>query len=407
MGKLLLVARYEYLRFVRRRSFLLAVLSLPLLLILIVAAGELAKRSGVGPAIGYVDEAGLLRVEVLESSVSEELREAVVRPFTSVESGRTALEAGEIDALFVLPADYLQDRSLQASTGENGLAAEARAAFGDFITASLAVTYESRVAERLVRAPHVTVRSVADSRELEPSSAFPHFAVPFVAGFLFIMAAMISAGYLLQAVTDEKENRTVEILTTSVSSTELIVGKTLGLVGVVGTQLSVWIAGVVAAALALIGAQFIEVLGQMEVPWLTLGVAVAFFVPAYLLLSGIMVCLGSAFPEYRQSQQLAAVVNILFLLPLFFTTLILSDPDGLLATFLSFFPTTSFLTILLRWPATTVPFWQLAVAWTLLTATATLLVWSAPRIFRAGMLRYGQRLTLQAAWQALGSRGPR
>lgn len=401
MGKLLLVARHEYLRFVRRRSFLLAVLSLPLILILIVIVSALAAQDE-GPVIGYIDEAGLLRPAVLDSAGNEEA--TAMRSFPSIESGRTAVEAGEIDTLYILPVDYLEDRSLLAYAGETGLAPGATKAFGDYIVASLAASYEPPTAKRLSQAPDVTVRDAAGSREVGgSSSAFLHYALPFAAGFLFIMAAVISAGYLLQAVTDEKENRTAEILTTSVSPSELIVGKTLGLTGVVGTQLGIWIAGLAVAAL--IGAQFSEALAQMDVPWLMLGVTVAFFVPAYLLLSGIMVCLGGAFPEYRQSQQLVGVVNILFLIPLFFVTLILSDPNGSLAVFLSLFPTTSFLTVLIRWSATVVPLWQVGVAWVLLTASAALVMWAAPRIFRAGMLRYGQRLTLQGAWQALRSRG--
>jgi len=399
VGKLLLVAQYEYLRFVGRRSFLLAVFSLPLVLILIVAVGELAQRSQTGPTIGYVDKAGLLDPEVTRSTDSADLRAAVIRPSSSVEAGRAALEAGEIGTLFVLPADYLQSRALQAYTGEDGLSVEARTAFGDFVSASLAARYEPPVAERLANAPDIVVRAAKGSREVTPSSVVFHFALPFAAALLFIVAGVISAGYLLQAVSDEKESRTVEILTTSVSPSELIVGKIVGLTGVVGTQLVVWIAGVIAAVL--IGVQFIEALAGMEIPWLAVWVAVAFFVPAFLLLSGIMVCLGGAFPEYRQSQQLVGVVNILFLLPLFFTTLILADPNGPLAMFLSFFPTTSFVAILIRWPATSVPFWQVVLAWLSLTAAAAFSVWAAPRIFRAGMLRYGQRLTLQAAWQAL------
>ncbi len=403
MGRLLLVARHEYLRFVRRKSFVLAVFSLPLILILIVIVSALAAQDE-GPLIGYVDEAGLLRPTVLDSAGNEE--PAAMRSFPFVESGRTAVEAGEIDALYILPVDYLKDRSLLAYTGETGLAPGATKAFGDHIVASLAASYEPPTAKRLSRAPDVTVRDAAGSREVGgSSSAFLHYALPFAAGFLFIMAAVISAGYLLQAVTDEKENRTAEILITSVSPSELIVGKALGLTGVVGTQLGIWIAGLAVAAL--IGAQFSEALAQMEVPWLMLGVTVAFFVPAYLLLSGIMVCLGGAFPEYRQSQQLVGVVNILFLIPLFFVTLILSDPNGSLAVFLSLFPTTSFLTVLIRWSATVVPLWQVGLAWVLLTVSAALVMWAAPRIFRAGMLRYGQRLTLQGAWQALRSRGAR
>jgi len=68
---------------------------------------------------------------------------------------------------------------------------------------------------------------------------------------------------------------------------------------------------------------------------------------------------------------------------------------------LTIFPTTAFLMIVMRWGATVVPVWQLAASWVLLVATAGLSVWAAARIFRIGMLRYGQPLDLRAAWRAV------
>ncbi len=405
MTKLLRVARYEYLRFIKRKSLLLAILGVPLLFVLIVAVGVLIARGGEEPAVGYVDPSGLLSPAVAATIGDDAARATRFRSYPSVEAGRGALRDGEIGALFAVPAEYPEDRSLRAFTAEGDLPAGAQSAFAAFLEAGLAARYPPAVADRLVRSPDVTVRAADGSREIDAGSAFLYFLVPFAAGILFTIAAVSSAGYLLQAVSDEKENRTVEILATSVSPPQLIAGKALGIIGVAATQLAVWGLGLVAAVV--IGARYVEPLAQLSVPWSLLGVVLAFFVPAYLLLAAIMICLGSAFPEYRQSQQVVGLVNILFFVPLFFVSFIFADPNGPLAVALTLFPTTSFLTVLLRWSATTVPGWQLALAWVLLAATGAVFVWAAPRIFRAGMLRYGQRLSLAASWRTLraGRRG--
>jgi ABC-2 type transport system permease protein len=68
---------------------------------------------------------------------------------------------------------------------------------------------------------------------------------------------------------------------------------------------------------------------------------------------------------------------------------------------LTLFPTTSFTTITLRWGVASIPEWQLIVSWLLLTASAGLMVWAAARIFRVGMLRYGQRLNLRGMLHAV------
>jgi ABC-2 type transport system permease protein len=76
---------------------------------------------------------------------------------------------------------------------------------------------------------------------------------------------------------------------------------------------------------------------------------------------------------------------------------IIRDPGHPLSVFLSLFPTTAFLTISLRWGVSTVPMWQIGIGWVLLIVTTIFMVWAAARVFRAGMLRYGQPLSLKTA----------
>jgi ABC-2 type transport system permease protein len=97
----------------------------------------------------------------------------------------------------------------------------------------------------------------------------------------------------------------------------------------------------------------------------------------------------------QQGQQIAGMLNLLFILPLFSVILIFENPGSPLVVFLSLFPTTAFLTISLRWGVGTVPLWQIGASWLILATTAGLMLWTAVKIFRAGMLRYGQRLSLK------------
>src|SRR5680860_360502 len=384
MHKALLVARYEYRRFARRRAFLLGTIGFPLLLVVIAGVGVLVGLSAEGETIGYVDRAGVLAPAVLEEEYAEGLQTEDLQAFGAEEEGREALRTGRIDVLFLLPETYLEDRSaivyLPAGS-EQALGDETRRTFATFIEASLAYQYQPASAPLLMDGPAVTVRAGDRERTAGPE-AIVGFFLPFVAGILFLIAAVSSAGYLLQAVSDEKENRTAEILTTSVSPAQLIIGKAVGLVGVAGAQLAVWATGGVVAYV--IAAQFVPVLAEVEVPWVLLGTVFIFFVPAYLLLAGIMVSIGSAFPEYQQSQQVVAVVNILFFVPFFFSAMILANPSGPLAVGLTLLPTTSFITVPLRSGAGDIPGAQLVLSWVILVVSAGMVVGTAPRIFRAG-----------------------
>jgi ABC-2 type transport system permease protein len=231
------------------------------------------------------------------------------------------------------------------------------------------------------------------SREFETENLL-NFFLPLLAAFFFVFAVMGSGSYMLQAVTEEKENRTIEILSTSIRPIELIGGKALGLMSVSLTQLGIWAA--TAAAGLFIWSRFVDLFSGLTVPWSLLAVVALFFFPAYALIAAMMTAIGSAVTDTRQGQQIAGILNMLFTFPFFLMTLIMAKPNHPIAVVLTLFPTTSFITITLRWAATTVPLWQLLVSWVLVVSAAILSVWLAARIFRLGMLRYGQALSLKS-----------
>lgn len=187
----------------------------------------------------------------------------------------------------------------------------------------------------------------------------------------------------------------MEIMVTSVTPGQLVGGKTTGLLGVTLTQLFIYLVAVVVGLKA--SAPFVLALQQATVPWAYLGVMALFFLPAYAFICAVMVAVGGAVTEMQQGQQVAAILNLFFLLPLFLTPIIFNNPGHPVIVFLTLFPTTAFLTISLRWGLGTIPVWQLGLSWVLLVATMVFVVWAAARIFRAGMLRYGQPLSLKVA----------
>jgi ABC-2 type transport system permease protein len=114
-----------------------------------------------------------------------------------------------------------------------------------------------------------------------------------------------------------------------------------------------------------------------------------------------MIAIGGAVSESQQGQQVAGILNLLFMVPLFLLPLFFANPGHPAIVAMTLFPTTSFLTVSMRWGLGTIPVWQLGVSWVLLVMTTFLMLWIAVRIFRAGMLRYGQNMTLRGAVASL------
>jgi ABC-2 type transport system permease protein len=182
----------------------------------------------------------------------------------------------------------------------------------------------------------------------------------------------------------------------------MIGGKAAGLLAASLSQLGVYIAAAVIGLI--VAAPYIPELQQAAVPWDYLAIMALFFLPAYILMSAIMIAIGASVTELQQGQQVAGLLNLVFMLPIFLVPLLFQNPGHPLFVFFTFFPPTSFLTVSLRWGLGTVPMWQMAVGWLLLVAAALLMVWAAARVFRAGMLRYGQPLTFRGAVEDIRAR---
>jgi ABC-2 type transport system permease protein len=401
MHKLWLIAKHEYLRMVRRRSFLVSTLAVPVLMAVVMGI-SIAFSIGTRDdrPLGYVDLAHVLDARARPSSEGM-ARWVELRAFADEASARAALEDGEIQAFYVLPSDYRQEGKLALYYWDDPPSDTVREQFDRYLRANLVAELPQDVRRRAMDGVSLTLRSADGSREFN-SENFMAIVLPFGAGFFFMIAVMSSSGYLLQAVTMEKENRTMELMITSIRPGQLVAGKAVGLMAVSLTQLAIWSLAVV-VGLA-VGAQFLEPLRATRVPWASLGIAVLYFFPAYALVAGVMIAIGSAVTETRQGQQIASTLNLMFTLPFFFVALIMANPNSPIVVAMTLFPTTAFLTVVMRWSLAVVPLWQMALSWVLLVTSAVLSVWASARVLRVGMLRYGQRLDLRGMVRAVRGR---
>jgi ABC-2 type transport system permease protein len=400
MRKLWVVAKHEYLKILRKRSFLLGTLAMPLffvgimaLTIIVIVAGEDQRP------IGYVDQAGLLTtVTALPPNANDGPSPVELQAFVDEAQAHTALEAQEIQAYYVLPADYLTSHQVQMFYWEKEPNNSAQRRFNNLIRANLTAALPADVAERAQQGINLTARS-ADGHQEVGGDSLVNIFVPFFIGLFFSIVVISSGSYLMEAISDEKENRTIEVMATSMTPGQLIGGKALGLMAVALTQIGILV--ITIAVSLIVGAQFVEELRAISIPWSMFLTLLVFFVPTYALIAGMMIAVGSMVTETRQGQQIAGALSMLFTLPLFFFAVFISAPNSPLATILTLFPTTSFLTVALRWGMTTIPLWEMIVGWVLVTISAIFMVWAASRIFRLGMLRYGQRLDLKSVLHAV------
>lgn len=402
MPKWLIIARMEYLKLVRRRAFLLATLGLPLLIIAVITFSIVSVQRGSGEQVplAYVDEAGVLpdKAELI-SPPEDQVR---ILRFRDQASAAEALAKGSIQAFYLFPPDYLRTRQLQLFYWQKAPSDDVKHQFKQFIREQLASQQSPAVRKRLVEGMNLVILSASGQKQTKVDAMIA-FLMPFAIGMGFVFVVIGSAGYLLQAVSVEKENRMVEVLFTSTSPLQLIAGKTLGLLAVSLTQVAIWGSTVLLALLFSI--HYFDFLQNAHMPWSALLVILLYFLPTYAIVAAIMVTISSVTSELQQAQQIAGFVNILFLLPFFFIAFLFVDPNSPLLIALTLFPTTAFTTVAMRWGVTVIPFWQLATSWLLVWITALTGVFIASRVFRTAMLRYGQPLPWRGLLQILKKGG--
>lgn len=390
MRNIWLVFWHEYARQVLRKRFLLVLLSLPLIIFLSGGVGVLAVVVMMNnDPIGYVDHSGLLANPAEPAQMAERRVEMIA--FADDLSARQALEEGQIQGYYVVAEDYLQ-------TGEVVLVAEepvgenAQDDFVNFLRVNLVKGLDPAVAERLTDGSNIEVRALEDLTRKAGENDWVNLVIPLVMGIFLMLAVNTSGGYLLQAVVEEKENRTMEIVITSISPEQLMAGKILGNLSVGLTQLLVWFAVPVGVFLGV--RPFVPFLRDINLGGSYVWLSLAALPAAFVLVAALMATVGATATEAREAQQMAGLFTIPLFVPYWLITPLIESPNSLLAVGLSLFPLTAPVTLAARAAFTVLPVWQIVVSLGLLYATAFGALWLAGRAFRLGMLQYGKRLKL-------------
>lgn len=392
MSKLRRIAVHEYRRHVLRKRFVWALLSVPALLALMVGVTALAVRmERDNRPVGYVDHSGMLANPVM---LPQEEGSVEIRAFPIEGEAWKALQVGEIQCYYVLPADYVRTGKVElvyVKPPKNNATGD----FGDFMQLNWLADQPPEVARRVAAmSDDDIIVQTPDGRRQFAAEPTLGDLLPVIAGVAFMMLLGFSGGYLVQVVSEEKENRTIEMLVTSVSAGQFIGGKVIGLVGVILTQALAWLAfaGVaIAAAGRLIQSPFLQ---NVRVDAGVALMMAAVFAPAFVMYSALMTALGATVAEPQEAQQISGLFILPNVLPLWLMMTFIQNPNGPLAVALSLFPLTSPVSLTLRATFGVVPVWQVLVAVALLTLCAWGAVWLAGRAFRLGMLRYGKRVGL-------------
>ena len=401
MRKAWIVARHEFRVTVKRAWFLVATFLFPVLFAAIGGGMTLVAKQVVDEAketqgrdLGVIDRWGGLTLPP---------RGFRVVACADEQEARTRLREKKIGAYIIVPPEYLETGKVRVVTmrrptlltAERPLLPEK---LDGWLVDNVLKEVDARRVERAkdpLRPDRVFLDEKGEVSSEDPEAAVKRSLTAYAFFFLMLTAIFTSSAYLLQGMAEEKENRVMEMVLSSVTPGQLMLGKLVGLGAAGLLQVLVWVAmgvvGVLALAVQLVLAPEAFLL------------CVVYFLLGYVLYGSLMLGFGALGTNLRESQQMASIWTFLGASPAFIIIALIESPQGTISRIFSFIPFTAPTTMMFR--ATVdprgTPVLDILLSILILAASTWAALWVSARLYRAGLLLYGKRPGLREIWRWL------
>jgi ABC-2 type transport system permease protein len=434
MSKTFAVLKREYLQAVRKKSFIILTLLMPVLFgALIFIPTLMLAKTYERKTVVVVDGTGRLeaaitgaREELLseEGGTPNELEAAATQmqlfdaryvdaggaadirkaaePYILKMRAKNVPDEEKVDAVLSVPRDAFEsseESMVYYSRASTDLIARER--LGRLVNNEI---QKARLVESGVPADQVDAllaRVPLDGMQVtrsgeEKKGGELDFIVAFMFAGLLLIPTLVYGTEVMRSVLQEKTDRVVEILISSMKPMQLLTGKIVGLASVGLTQLLIWIS--IATLLAVYAGGMMATADFNILRFLRLEVFVyffLFFLLAYLTYVCVYAIGGAVCNSEKEAQQVVMPVMMLLMVPWFLMMPIIMNPDSKMSVGLSLFPLFAPITMFVRILVSEPPLWQIALAIALSLATIYALFWVTAKVFRVGILSYGKRPTIQ------------
>ena len=430
MSNIPIIIQREFNERVRKKSFIISTILMPVLMIALMAAPALIMEYSRGEqkTIAVIDESGLvaprlesdeeIRFESTDLSTDEARRELTDR-FGILYIGQDILENPSNVRLYANSSSSLSIESNITGQIEDILEAEKLKAYHIDNLQQILNEVKTTVTLQTFR------NDKSQEADSQAQSSTVATAAGYILGFVLYMFLLIYGSMVMQSVIEEKNNRVLEVVVSSVRPFDLMLGKILGVALVAVVQVLIW--GVLIFAVGAIvlpqlmpaemmaGVQAMQqgmpdaaAMGDMDPEMLQAVAAVTdtgyilkifvclllFVFGGYLLYSAMFAAVGSAVDNVQDASQLQMPVTLPIILALLMMLAVIKDPNSSLAFWFSIIPFTSPVVMMARIPYD-IPLWEILLSLAVLYGSFVAMVWFAAKIYRVGIFMYGKKPTLK------------
>lgn len=389
-----LVAKREYLKTIKRRSFWITTFAFPIFMVVIFLISGYSAESAEQRVKEQASKAHLILVIDDANLINPSLVSIPLQFSTDFAAATEQVRTGEADAAIHYPADFLKNYKYEMAIQDQGLLGNGYGAVAEnLVKQSILLSTGRPELVTLFNATYANDTVTYKNGEVTNASATA-LIVPGVAVILYFLLINFSASYLLLSVSEEKENRMIEIVLSAIKPRELIWGKIAGQLAVVLTQLGTL------AIFATIGLVYLNSQNPIDFSVLNISpiqilVAVFYTICGFLIMASIMVGVGAAMPTYREAQSFSSVFILMSVFPVYLATSIIAEPSGTISQVFSYFPFTSALILLFRNALGELSLLETIVSSLVLLIYVVVSFVLAFKMFEFGSLEYASKVNFQ------------
>lgn len=387
---------FEVIRTLKKKSFWISILAFPVLMGFIVAIVFFANKTTAEKSdamskekfsIAMTDNAGVVNPGFVTAMN--------IQPTADKQTGIERVKSGAIDAYFYLPTDLTKSRvevyAKEAGVFENDkYASVVKLLMSQSATANVSSNLQAILGNKV----GISTTTYQNGTEYDGLSKM---IAPGVFLVLFYFLIVMFGNQAMVSTTEEKENRVIEMILTTVESRTLVIGKILSIITLAMVQVIVL---VVPAVLIYIGFHDTLSLPALDLAHLVfdplrMTIAVIVFAVSFLMFTGLLVTVGAAAPTAKDASGFFGALMMLLFGPLYAAPLFISAPESPLVKVLTFFPLTSPIPMLLRNAVGNLAIWEAILGVIILLVVMVLILAIAVRTFRHGAVEYSKKLSLK------------
>lgn len=391
------VFRFEVIRSLKKKSFWITALSFPIIIAVVFAVIFFSNKSTNDAAESAKDE----KFSIAITDTSNIIPESISGPFDAQRVAASEKQAtidkvssGALDAYFYYPTDLSKDK-VEVYGQDVGLFNNGKyeAVAKVLLLQSVASNVDPQTTAILQDTVGFNAATYKDGRQFD---GIKELIAPGIFLVMFYFLIAMFGNQMLTSTTEEKENRVIEMVLTTIQARVLIIGKIISLLVLAAIQ-----AFIVLVPVLIIYLLFRE---QLQLPSFDLtsipldpvriAVGAVLFVFSFLLFTGMLVGIGAASPTAKEAGGFFGIAMVFLFGPLYAVTLFFSQPDSPIVRFLTFFPLTAPIPLMLRNAIGNLTTVDIILGITVLAVSAVVALSIAIRMFRYGALEYSKRLSL-------------